>query len=416
MKKAVFYLFLLAALGLCSCSTSHIGVDRGVKALDVEDIAVIEPYTDIQTYLTTYKEEKVHSDSLTAVAHQTLMEVLADYPNWKECKVIRPENYDSIGEDVFAIIKNDEKPSKVKATTPPASLLNSMEADSLDFAMVILQKGYEPGPNAKINRYQASSGRDNGSFSFFASYLVGRKDSSVIHYDWYGHRGIAIEDGTREGFKPTDSQTISTGLNYVLDKAPLSCMTSAYTDRDKLKSISSGVCGISGIQVPSTGFGGQPIPDMANAGFQVELEYLHSIWKSKLFLGVSAAQSAQAVSANDGGQKLRRERDNIVPKVAYVKPFGKQNTLTVAAGAGYQFERCEDEVGVDAPAFYQHGHRMVEALSITYTFWRSRYLGVSLRANAYSFNNNGSVNYSNSIIDSWNISLGFSSATYKRKR
>ena len=97
MKKTFRLIFFLLCMTFCSCTVyvdtlTHAYSAKDSKDVPLSDLSIIEPYTDISTFKTRFWERE-HSDSLTLLAHEALLEVLDKDKDWDFCEQCRNDHH-----------------------------------------------------------------------------------------------------------------------------------------------------------------------------------------------------------------------------------------------------------------------------------------------------------------------------------
>lgn len=147
-------LAMVSSLLLCSCSTFRMCSDE-LKQAPQWGVPVLEPYTYVELVHNKSEEGAMASDSLTAVAHELLTNVIQDNSQlWLDGRasealpigeIIRMDDADlyeqigrSLGSAVWAC-KNGRQAKKIEL---PGELIDFMNANDYPYLMLVYHEGY----------------------------------------------------------------------------------------------------------------------------------------------------------------------------------------------------------------------------------------------------------------------------------
>lgn len=416
MKKE-FLIFLLSFLSLmafsgCSSLTYYA---EGKSGMPCPDIPVIEPYTDIGIFKTHYTERE-HSDSLTALAHEAMMEVLGENDSWNLGDVMilsDASEYEAIRKDIFALLEscqgNYDIPEtsllpadkqRLASATLPASLLDFMNREGKPYMMILLHNGFEPHPDTPYrNRYTGNkwAQESNGNITELECVVADAKQNRVYFYNRSCGYGSDKDD------KPTSKAVIEKQLHSLLSDYPHK-NTITKTELPKLF-FHYGV-GYGQIFPSQKITEGRPVgPDNTVTG----LEFLWRISKTPLYLGLTATSNfhkiASTTEANSPWE--RNQVDYSGPMIGMCKIVGKHHFFDGELSVGAVAVGGKTE-GFDLGAVRTMG----ESVSLCYSYRITNSIALGIQGRAYTFNNPVQSDGKKRFIDLWNVALCFTTLSF----
>lgn len=423
MKKSLHFLTaILFLIAFCSCSVyvdtfTHVYSAKDSKGA-IPDIPVIEPYTDISTFKTRFWERE-HSDSLTLLAHEALLEVLEKDDKWELGDILvlsDSSEYESIRQDIYGLLKSTEEKTryrefifhpadkkKLAAATVPSSLLDYMNRNGLPYVMILLLNGFEPSPNTSFWNRNSSSDSDtegtNGNYIEMECLVADAAQNRLDYYGreyGYGRTNLHFE---AKG-KPTDPEFIDEALYYLLGGYSMrKPITRPITHTEPKQYITVGF-GYGSFSPSAKGSAGQSVE---SGQIAQNLDAAWRIRKSPLWLGASL----------EYGSWEYRDNFYIGPMVTTNKRFGKRNMINFEISAGYMWRRPYYlPLGDGSTKEMSNGYLwnrsngfIAESASLSYSYMITNYLSIGVKARAYTFNNTAQADGKNPFIDKWNISL-----------
>lgn len=145
MKRSLLLpLLVVAALAVTSCTSTRY-VSESLKSYAPTDIPLIEPYTDV-FYIENGKGSQ-YNDSLTYLAHETLLDCLEENVAWFPYgKILYLEDKDVWRDiagdmDMFLAHCRGSRRSEIASWPMPESLADFMAANDLPYAMLLYHTG-----------------------------------------------------------------------------------------------------------------------------------------------------------------------------------------------------------------------------------------------------------------------------------
>lgn len=145
MKRYLFIsLFVVCVMTLSSCSSTRY-VSESLKVSAPTDIPLIEPYTDV--FYIEKGNQAQYNDSLTCLAHETLLDCLEDNASWFPYgKILYLDDkdvwIDMAGDmEMFLAHCRESRRGDVPSIPIPESLAAFMAANNLPYAMMLYHSG-----------------------------------------------------------------------------------------------------------------------------------------------------------------------------------------------------------------------------------------------------------------------------------
>lgn len=145
MKRSLLLPLLVVAVWVVSSCTSTRYVSDSLKSYAPTDIPLIEPYTHV--YHIERGNKAAYSDSLSYLAHETLLDCLEENSAWFPYEKIlylddKDVWLDLAGDmDMFLAHCRDSRRSEIASWPLPASLAEFMAANNLPYAMMLYHSG-----------------------------------------------------------------------------------------------------------------------------------------------------------------------------------------------------------------------------------------------------------------------------------
>ena len=436
MKKTFRLIFFLLCMTFCSCTVyvdtlTHAYSAKDSKDVPLSDLSIIEPYTDISTFKTRFWERE-HSDSLTLLAHEALLEVLDKDDKWELGDILvlsDSSEYESIRQDIYGLLKSTEKKTRYKefifhpadkkklaAATLPSSLLDYMNRNGLPYVMILLLNGFEPSPDTSFwNRVSSSDSETEGTNGNYIEMECLVADAAQNRLDYYGREyGYGRNNLKHEAMgKPTDPEFIDEALyhlfgRYTTGKPVIKPITETETEP---KRYIIGGLGYGNINPSAKGCGGLAVGPEVFAMIDVAWH----IRRTPLWLGVTGESGQHKIATDFTEDAKRQDRESffVGPIVATNKLFGKRSMVNFALGAGYMSCRPFYKVGEGGSVEeVSNGHIwsrsngfIAENATLSYHYRLDNNLAVGIKARAFTFNNPVQADGRRRFIDMWNISL-----------
>ena len=318
---------------LSSCSRQYY-YSPTLKGAQPITMPVAEPYTDIQIFRKSYRDLS-HSDSLSALAHSALQDVLDGDNPWNLTRLDRMDaaKYEASVEKWAEECRTARDISDVDV---PAGILEYMNSTDDPYLMFIVQKGIE---------------RDFDHWPSLTTILLGRSvprnDFQVLVADRttgktaYYNRYYRADD---TDYRPSDSRSIEKSMHHLLRKYPSSEMLSAYQERTRMASFSQmdgrpkeWIFLYTGVGTMYSG----ALPGYTSMGCETSWTSGAEIfpWQisgTPFSAGFGMTETAALRSIKDSdGNGYSDALLSVGPEVAYSQIVGKRNTLTVTLGLHY---------------------------------------------------------------------------------
>lgn len=399
MKRAsanILFATLLLSM-LCGCSVTYYA--NGRSGMPCADIPVIEPFTEIGSYKTRYFERE-HDDSLTALAHEAMLEVMGSEKAWGLGEVLAVSDtaeYEAIRQDVYTLLKNANtkkkkrdyiafEPAKnnlIKDASLPASLLDYMKRNQLPYVMILLQNGFERHPEQKkigykwYNAKSFEANTNNGSILEMECLVADALQDRIYFYNMSGH----LDD------KPRDKEDIQADLHDLLGEY---VHKNAVTQRNTPKRYVSYHIGYGRAYSSVVGTRGWDI-DPGNLNYGAEA--LWSISKSPLSAGftMDLNDNIIALSYEDAVNRWGTNRKYFLgPLVGLNKIVADRHLFSFNLGAGLMIDdtsytRYDVSAGMKKMG-YDYKFYLAENASVSYCYRFNNREALGIKVRAYTFN------------------------------
>lgn len=154
-QRPLVMLALASLLLLCSCNTSRMCSDE-LKQAPLWGVPVLEPYTYVELVHNKSEEGAMATDSLTAVAHELLTNVIQDNSQLSPTavrtgealpigEVIRMDDadlYEQIGRSLGSAVWACQNGRQAKKIELPGELIDFMNANDYPYLMLVYHEGF----------------------------------------------------------------------------------------------------------------------------------------------------------------------------------------------------------------------------------------------------------------------------------
>lgn len=390
-----------ACVLLSSCSRQNYYAPS-LKEAQPMTMPVAEPYTDIQIFKKSYKD-LAYSDSLSALAHKALQEVLDGENPWNVKRV------DSL--DVLKYAASVKRWAEECLSTDdiadvdvPADILDYMKASDEPYLMFIIQKGIEHDKNSRITVLESLKNHDTPVLSFQALVADAVTGKTAYYNNYYWHDPYS--GSLSHSMNPSSFSGVETGMFGLLDNYPDKKSNSLFRIQERPTDWNIIHVGLGAMYSGA-------MPGYMSRGWEpawtTSFNFLPWQLADSPFnvgIGASSLISLGSITDSKGDKYYTGSYESIGPEVAYNQIFGNRHVLTLMLGLHYsQGGSWQLTPDMDANRFRSRG--LAAQASMSYHYRLSTYRGLGITLNAQSLLYDTPLSNPNSPIDNNFISISY---------
>lgn len=405
-RKWSQWLVLLAILACSlfgSCSR-HYYYAPSLKEAQPVEMPVMEPYTDITIYQKTFKEQ-TYSDSLSAIAHRALLDVIDGDTLWnlKRLHVKDAEKYRAA---VLKWARECRASKSISEVDVPDVLLDYMKEADEPYLMFIIQKGYERDKDFAKSFWGWPDTDSNGAALSFEALVADSNSQKTAFYNKYSQTGTTIGSYKKDGMKPTDSKSVEICLHQLLRNYPDRQTNASYLMEEKPRTIFFLNPGL-GLMY-SDASSANRINGM-EPSYSVSADVLFSPFRSPFCIGFGINHIQSFASLKRSGHSDHLQSGGL--EIGYSRVFGTRHSLTLVLGAHYSVEKVwlqmpgEDESERSGKGFSGQA-------SLMYQFRINEVDALGIKLNAQSLFHESPLANPNSKIDNCLIAISYMSYSF----
>ncbi len=391
-----------ACVLLSSCSR-HNYYAPSLKEAQPITMPVAEPYTNIQIFKKSYND-LAYSDSLSALAHKALQEVLDGENPWN---VKRVDSLDVLkyAASVRGWADDCRAAEDIADVDVPADILDYMKASDEPYLMFIIQKGIEPDKNSRITVSESLKNHHVPVLIFQALVADAVTGKTAYYNSYYWHDPESYSSHSSH-MKPSDCIGVETGMFGLLDNYPDRKTVSLYGIQERPTDWNIIHVGLGAMYSGA-------MPGYMSRGWEpawtISFNFLPWQLADSPFnvgIGASSLISLGSITDSKGDKYGTGSYESIGPEVAYNQIFGNRHVLTLMLGLHYsQGASWQLTPDMDANRFRSRG--LAAQASLSYHYRLSTYRGLGITLNAQSLLYDTPLSNPNSPIDNNFISISY---------